>query len=304
MRIIITGGTGSIGVPTANTLHRAGHEVIVLTRSLAKVQQLQAHGTLDQGIQGVLWDTRTAAGWGHLLDTESAIVNLAGENLGKQRWSEVFQQVVLQSRLDALSAVHQVIEQAAIPPQVLIQASAVGYYGSRGSAILTEAAPPRSDLRGTMTDRWEAAAAGIPIRCCILRIGIVLDKNSGALPAFVMGSRFGLRQLGDGQQYIPWIHRQDVANSIAFLIQEPSASGVYNVSAPQPATNRQLVRTLAQVSGRLALFPIPALLLQTVMGPMARAVLDSQRVVPQRLLEAGFRFQYGDLAAALRDTLG
>jgi uncharacterized protein len=303
MRIIITGGTGSIGVPTANTLQRAGHQVIVLTRSLAKVQQLQAQRSLDQGIRAALWDTRTAQGWGHLLDTESAIVNLAGENLGKQRWSEAFQQVVLQSRLDALAAVRQAIDQAAVPPQVLIQASAVGYYGSRGTELLTEAAAPRTDLRGTMTDRWEAAAQDIPIRCCVLRIGIVLDKSSGALPAFVMGSRFGLRQLGDGQQVIPWIHRQDVANSIAFLIQEHTSSGVYNVTAPDPATNRELVRTLAQVTGRLSLFPIPAVLLQAVMGPMSRAVLDSQRVVPHRLLEAGFRFQYADLAAALRDTL-
>ncbi len=303
MRIIVTGGTGSVGVPLVQELAQAGHEVVVLTRSAAKAAAISASGRWSPRVRSLVWDGRTAAGWGDQVDGDSAIVNLAGENIGQGRWTPEFRQRVLQSRLDAAAAITQSITQAAAPPRVLIQASAVGHYGPRGDEPITEDTPPVADFRASVTVQWEAATADLPIRQCVLRIGIVLDRHAGALPPFLLASRFLASRLGDGRQYIPWIHHADTSGVIRFLIEQANASGVYNVCSPEPATNAAFFQSLAQVRHSLALFPVPGTVIRLAAGEKANAVLDSQRVIPKRLLEAGYRFRFPQLTDALRDLL-
>lgn len=298
MRILVTGGTGLIGVPLCHKLASSGHEVIVLTRNPA------AHaGRLSRRVRLEQWDGRTPAGWGHLLTGQTAIINLAGENPAHWRWTPAHRKRVLESRLHAAQAIAEAIHSAAQPPCVLLQASAVGYYGDCGDDLVIEASPPGDDWRAQVCVAWEDATAGLDVRRCLLRIGIVLDSQGGALPAMLLASRLYGKCMGSGKQWIPWIHTHDVARSIHFLLDEPKASGVFNLTAPHPETNRHLMQALSSITARPPLLPVPAWALWLALGEMATTVLDSQRVLPERLLALGFHFQFDSLVDALRHLL-
>lgn len=299
MRIIISGGTGSIGHPLANLLHEEGNDVFVLSRNPQK-------HTVNNNIQLIQWDSKTAQGWGHLINKDTALINLAGENPAASSWTDEHKQQVLTSRLNAASAMVEAVTKANEKPAVLLQASAVGYYGDMGASILTEDNAAGNNWRAQVCVDWEATVQSVPaqgIRTCILRIGIVLDKDNGALPSFIQAAKLMGRQLGDGQQWIPWVHNDDIAHMIRFLMLKESASGAYNLTAPQPATNSHFMQTLAEVINRPALVPVPAFALKLALGEMATTVLDSQRVIPQRLIDAGYDFQFPNLKTALHNLL-
>ncbi len=297
MRIIITGGTGLIGRPLAAMLAHGGHDVIVLSRNPGAY-------TLPHGVRAVQWDAKTHNGWGHLLDDpETAIVNLAGENPANWRWTQAHKQRVLQSRLDATHAVVGAIRAAKHPPQVLLQASAVGYYGDTGAAIVTESTPPGDDWRAQVCVDWEAAAASLSVRTAILRVGIVLDQQGGALPAFLAAANLFGSRLGPGTQWLPWVHNHDVAAAIRYLLKHDSAQGPFNLVAPNPLTNEAFMEVVARVRGRTPIIPVPAVALKLAMGEMATTVLDSQHILPKGLLDAGYEFHFPHAEAALRDIL-
>ncbi len=301
MRVIITGGTGLIGRALVQDLAHGDYEIVVLSRN----PTLAAHIFQQQGltnIQTVGWDAQTAQGWGELISRESAIANLAGASPAHWRWTQSYRARILESRLRAGEAVMQAIEHYG-PPEVLVQASAAGYYGDRGQELLTEASTPGQGFRAEVCRAWEASTAGAQTRRCILRTGFVLDTHAGAFPpllhfAHLLGSR-----LGDGQQWIPWIHKRDVAKAIRFLLEHRMLSGPFNLCAPEAATNEDFLRMVRRVLKRFSLFPLPAFALRVLLGELSTVVLDSQHLVPQRLGEAHFLFDYPRLDQALHHLL-
>jgi uncharacterized protein (TIGR01777 family) len=302
MRIIITGGTGLIGRPLSKRLQSQGHEVIVLSRNPAGVQGMPA------GVQLVRWDGKSAEGWGDLADGAGAIINLAGENLAAGRWSEARKQRIRQSRLDAGRAVVEAVEQASNKPGVLLQASAVGYYGPSQDEIITESSSAGNDFLARLCIDWEASTAAVEqhgVRRVILRTGIVLSNQGGAFPKLVLPFRlFAGGPLGNGKQWYPWLHEEDQIRAICFLLEEPQARGPFNLSAPTPVTNATMAKAIGQVMNRPAIFPVPGFALRAALGEMATVVLDGQRAIPQQLQSLGFTFTYPTVEEALRQLLG
>ncbi|MGD8398232.1 MAG: TIGR01777 family oxidoreductase [Anaerolineae bacterium] len=307
MRVIITGGTGQIGSDLAADLAADGHEVIVLTRSPE-----QATG-LAPGVRPVGWDGRTAKGWGHLADGADAIVNLAGANLAGSgffpaRWTEERKRIIRDSRVHAGEAVVEAVAQAQQKPGVVIQASGVGYYGDRQEGPVTEDDPPGDGFLARMAaDAWEPSTAPVEemgVRRAIIRTGGVFDADEGALPRLVLPFRlFVGGTIGGGDQWIAWIHQRDEVRAIRFLIEDPGASGPFNLTAPESVTNREMAKTLGRVLGRPVWIPLPGFVMRLAFGEVASVLLEGQPAVPQRLLERGFAFKFPDPESALRDLL-
>ena len=301
MRVIITGGTGLIGQALAESLAADGHEVISLSRNPDKA------GGLPQGARAVKWDGRSAQGWGQLADGADAIVNLAGESIAAGRWSEARKQAILQSRVEAGQAVVDAVKAATRKPRVVVQSSAVGFYGPRGSEKIAEDTSAGHDFLASVCQAWEASTAAVEplgVRRVIIRTGVVLDKNGGALPQMMLPFKlFAGGPLGGGRQGFPWIHLADEVAAIRFLIDQPSASGVFNLSAPNPLSNAQFGRVLGKVLGRPSFMPTPGIAMKMMFGEMSTLLLDGQFEIPQRLQQLGFTFRFADAEAALRDVL-
>src|SRR3990170_387251 len=293
MRVIIAGGSGLIGRALTENLTKDGHEVLILSRDPSKVRELPA------GARALAWDAKTAGGWGAQADGADAIVNLAGESLKGRgflpsRWTKRRKQAIRQSRLDAGAAVVAAIRQAKRKPKALVQASAVGYYGPHGSEPLDElAAPGRDFLAGVCVD-WEASTAEVEllgVRRAIARTGLPLTMRGGAFPLLVLPFRmFGGNTFGSGRQFYPWIHFDDAIAALRLLIENPEASGPYNISAPNPVSNRDFARTLGRVLHRPAWVPVPRFALQLALGEVSTVVMDGQRALPKKLVEDGFAF--------------
>jgi uncharacterized protein (TIGR01777 family) len=300
MRIVITGGTGLIGKALAEDLAQDGHEVFILTRS-------PRTGTNSHPcIHYVQWDGRTAQGWGHLSEEADALVNLAGENLSAGRWTARRKRLILDSRANAGAAVVQAVQQAQRKPRVLIQSSAVGYYGPDTPGLLAENTPPANDFLGRVVQAWEASTQPVEalgVRRAVIRSGVVLSPKAGALPRMLLPFKFFAGgPLGSGRQWLSWVHLEDEVRAIRFLIEHSKAQGAYNISA-EPLTNRQLARAIGKVMRRPAFFPVPAFLIRLLFGEMSTVVLDGQRVSSQRLESLGFRFRYPQAEPALADLL-
>lgn len=298
-RIVIPGGTGLIGRALAAALVARGEDVVVLSRR--PVADLR----LPPGVRGVLWDGRTSAGWLEEADGAAAIVNLAGESIAGGRWTADRKRRIVESRVDATGAVIEAIERAKRRPRALLQASAVGFYGDRGGEALDESSGPGAGFLAETTAAWERAseaAESLGARRVLLRTGLVLALDGGALAAMVRPFRFGLgARLGSGAQWMPWIHVDDEVAAIEFLLREESARGAFNLCAPAPVTNTEFTRLLARTLRRPAFAAAPAVALRALLGEMAVLVLGGQRLMPRRLLEAGYRFRFPKLDAALAD---
>ena len=300
MRVIITGGTGLIGRSLAGVLVDAGHDVVVLTRSPGKTDA-------PAEISYVAWDGRSADGWGPLVDGAGAVVHLAGASIAEGRWTAARRQVIERSRLDSGAAVVAAIRAAQRKPDVLIQASGVGYYGPLGDETVTEKAPAGRDYLARLAVDWEnstAAVESLGVRRCVIRTGVVLSTKGGALPRMMLPFRFFVGgPLGSGRQWFPWIHMEDEVGAIRFLLEHPHAKGVFNLSAPAPVRNAEFGRALGKAMGRPALLPLPAFALRLLFGEMATALLDGQRAMPQALSELGYRFRHPAVEPALRDLI-
>ncbi len=299
MRVIITGGTGLIGRALAADLAAAGHEVVVLSRTP------QSAGALA-GVRVERWDAATAAGWGALADGAGAIVNLAGEEIA-HRWTSGRKRRIGESRLNAGRAVVEAVQAASRKPAVVIQSSAVGYYGPRGDDEVAEDAPPGSDFLANLCVDWEASTAPVEelgVRRAIIRTGAVLARDGGALPRMMLPFRLGIGgKLGSGRQWFPWIHMADEVAAIRFLIERDDTSGAFNLCAPNPLTNAEFSRALGRAMRRPSLAPAPGFVMRLMFGEMAMVLLEGQRQTPRRLQEAGFEFRFPQADAALRDLL-
>lgn len=300
MRVIITGGTGLIGQNLATELKSRGHEIILLSRNPDKAKA-------PAGVAVKKWDGVSSVGWLDLVDGNTAIVNLAGESIGERRWTDERKALILNSRIHAGQAVTEAITEAHHKPKVLIQASAVGYYGPRHDEEITEDAPAGNDFLAEVCKQWEASSTGVDtvgVRRVVIRIGVVLSLAGGALPRMLTPMWLYIGgPLGSGEQWFPWIHIQDTAQAIRFLIENEKSSGVYNLSAPNPVTNGEFTHHLGKVMQRPAVLPAPGFALKMMLGEMATLVLDGQRVVPHRLLADGFAFTYTEPRPAIQALL-
>lgn len=302
MRTIVTGGSGLLGRALVSELARAGEEVIVLSRTPERVRGLPASA------RAVRWDGRTARGWAEWANGARAVVNLAGENLASGRWTPERRRRIRESRVQAGDAVVEAVRQTAAKPAVVIQASAVGYYGPRGDERVDETAPPGGDFLADVCVAWEASTAAVEelgVRRAVLRTGVVLSRAGGALPRLLLPFRlFAGGPLGSGRQWYPWIAVADEIAAIRFLLEQPAAAGAFNLTAPEPVTNAELARAIGRALGRPALLPTPAVALRLLLGDMATVVLDGQRAVPRRLEELGFTWRYPSIDRALAAVLG
>ncbi len=302
MKVLVTGGTGLIGRRLCKALVDRGDEVVVLSRNPDRAKNMPS------GVELLRWDGRTPAGWGKVVGEADAVVNLAGENIASGRWTEERKRRIRQSRLDAGKAIVEAVADSAEKPAVLIQASAVGYYGPHGDETVTEETPAGNDFLARLAVEWEESTAPVEamgVRRSIIRTGIVLASEGGALPRMVLPFRFFVGgPLGDGRQWMPWIHISDEVKAILFLMDHENASGPFNLSAPNPVTNEEFARTIGRVMGRPAFMRVPAFALKLLLGEMATVVLDGQRAIPERLTGAGYDFQFDRLLPALEEIMG
>ncbi len=299
MKIIVTGGTGLIGQTLTKDLADHGNEVWVLSRHPGEKD-------LPGGVRAAGWDAKTAQGWEELAGQADAIINLAGANIGARPWSNERKRIIRESRVNAGQAIVAAVRQGA-HPKVVLQIAGVGYYGVHGDEPLDERdAPGKDDLAHVAAD-WEESTrpvAEMGVRHVIMRAGVVLAPKGGVLAPFILQNRlFAGGPLGSGRQWISWIHIQDLIRAIHFYLEREDARGIFNTTSPNPVTNAEFERAVATAMRRPYWIPAPSFMLRLVLGEMSTLVLDGQRVLPKRLLEMGFQFEYPTLEAALADLL-
>jgi uncharacterized protein len=290
MQVLITGGSGFIGRALARTLAAEGHGVTVLSRTPAAARGVLPPSTVVvPDLAGV---------------TADAVVNLAGESLGTHRWNAARKRAFIDSRVDTTRRLVEWVQHLPRRPAVMVSGSAVGYYGARGDEPLTEDAVPGDEYQSALCRAWEdeaRRAEALGVRVCRIRIGIVLGPDGGALAAMRLPFQLGLGgHLGDGRQWMSWIHRADLVALILWLLTG-SQAGAYNATAPQPVTNREFARTLAASLRRPAVLPMPAPMVRLLVGEMAHLLLTGQKVLPARAQAEGFTFRFPELAGALQE---
>jgi len=307
MRVVITGGTGPIGRLLVRDLTGHGHEVTILSRNPDRHQ-----ATLPSGVFIRRWDPQTMGDWVESIDGTDVVVNLAGEGIAgsrfiPDRWTAKKKRRILESRLKAGSAIVQAIEAATKKPGLLVQASAVGYYGPKESEVNLESSPAAGDFLATVCVQWEAvteAVESLGLRRVIVRTGLVLSAESGPLPRLILPFKLLTGgYFGSGRQYYSWIHIEDEIRALRFLIENETARGAFNLTAPKPVTAKDFGRALGRVLSRPFYLPIPGFAMRLALGEVATVVLDGQRAVPRKLEELGFAFRFNEIEEALADLL-
>ena len=301
MRVTVTGATGLIGPRLVAAMQARGDDVTVLTRDPDK-----ARSALGD-VQAVAWpDPAGSPAPAEALSGRDAVVHLAGEPVS-QRWNPGSKARILSSREAGTRNLVAGIEAAAPRPPVLVSSSAVGYYGARGDERIPESTPPGDDFLAAVCVAWEreaAAAEALGVRVAIVRTGIVLDAEGGALAKMLPFFKLGVGgPVAGGRQYMPWIHLGDLVDLYLAAVDDPAYSGALNGAAPEPVSNRTFSKVLGRVLKRPAFAPVPALAVRVLYGEMAEIVAEGQRAVPERPLELGFRFRHAELEPALRDAL-
>jgi uncharacterized protein (TIGR01777 family) len=297
MNILITGGTGFIGRALCADLLGDGHELTVLSRQAAeRVRAVCGAVTPLGSLRQIPRDARF-----------HVVINLAGEPITDARWTPARKVLLNTSRSGLTRDLIAALDRLEHKPEVLLSGSAVGYYGNQGDRSLTETSPPHAGYAHTLCAEWEAAARRaetLGVRVCVLRTGLVVGRDGGFLKRMVPMFRLGLGgRLGDGKQWMSWIHLSDHLAIQKHLLRHPELSGAFNLTAPHPVTNEEFTRTLARRLNRPARLPVPAIVLRLAFGEMADLLLGGQRVLPERIMQAGYRFRFADLADALEDAL-
>jgi hypothetical protein len=301
MRVLISGGRGLIGTALTKSLLTDGHSIWALTR-----REPESIST-TKGLTFVYWDGCTTTGWGNLVSNMDAVVNLAGENLAKWPWTKKQKKRFWDSRVNAGKALTEAIRSASPRPKVLIQASGINHYGTIGGTA-DESTPPGDDFLARLTVAWEGATKDVEssgVRRCIVRQGVVLAPQGGLFSLMALPVRlFAGGPLGSGKQAVPWIHLDDVVGVIRFLLENDQTSGVYNLIAPEAVSNADFYRTMAKALHRPYWFRTPAFLLKLALGEMSVLVVEGRLATPNRLLEAGYRFQVEELGEAMKRLVG
>lgn len=299
MRVLIIGGSGLIGGALAESLVKDSHEAVVLSRSPERQR-------LPRGARAAGWDGRTLGSWVSELERADAVVNLAGERIFG-RWTAAKKKRIRGSRVETSRLVAEAFAVVRRRSLVLVQGSAVGYYGDTGDAVVDESFPSGNDFLARVAVEWEAASASVEalgVRRPIVRTSIVLSRRGGALkPLRLAFGAFLGGPLGDGRQWMPWIHEADEVGAIRFLLESPAATGPFNLAAPEATRNDDLSRALAKALRRPSWLPAPKLAVRLALGELGDTLLSGQRAVPARLLALGFRFRFPTLEQALAEML-
>lgn len=311
MRILISGGTGFIGKALVNNLTQGDHQISILSRNPEKHQAMYNHS-----IRFIKWDGNSTNNWGEIIEKTDAVINLAGENIAGNSFISIFfkrftpdrKRTLLESRINATNALVQAINNASHKPSVFIQASAVGYYGDREDEFLYETASPGNDFAAQLCKQWEEGLLKLKtshIRQVILRTaGVVMGKTGGAFPFLLLPYRLFMGgPLGDGKQWMSWIHIDDEIKAIRFLLETDHAQGVFNVCSPNPVTNIEFGKTIAKIIHRPFWLPIPKFAFNFILGEKAKILLASQRQIPDKLMQLNFEFSYPVLSKALHYLL-
>lgn len=293
MNILITGGTGFIGKALCTELNKQGYTVIVLSRTAKQSSSTLKYIQQLQELDGIPVD---------------AVINLAGEPLAAKRWNEQRKVTFVRSRTEVTRQLYDYFKQQDYSPKTIISGSAIGYYGACQNEILDEQSPAGSGFAAQLCQQWEAEAQAfkqLGSRLCIARIGVVLGPNGG--PFTEMRRSFDMKvaaRLGHGQQWLSWIHLDDMVNSLVFLLQQESADGVFNCTAPEAVTNATFTDAMRKSTGAFFNIPLPALALRAIVGEMADEILlVGQRVAPKHLSELGFGFDFTCIDMAIADIL-
>ncbi|MDB5153371.1 MAG: hypothetical protein JWR54_2122 [Mucilaginibacter sp.] len=293
--ILITGGTGLIGKLITDTLLNRGYEVSHLSRKTGNNPRVKTY----------LWDVANGEIDEHCIDRVDTVLHLAGTGIAGKRWRDKRKKELIESRVKSIGLIYRLIKSKPNKVNTVISASATGYYGSRGDELLTEESLPNNDFLALCCIAWEKAAdegRSLGLRVLKFRTGVVLHKSGGALPQMAMPVRFGVgAAFGSGKQWIPWIHWQDVVEMYLYGIENIHLTGIYNMAAPQPVTNKQLMKALARQLRR-PLWPlkVPSLIFKILLGEMSLLILGSAKVSAQKIENDGFIFKYPGLAEALK----
>lgn len=290
--ILITGGTGLIGQRITDLLEEKGYQVAWLSRSA------------QSGRKSFVWNIEKQEIDPEAMEWADAIIHLAGAGVAEKRWTPERKKLILESRTQSTQLLHDALEKSAKRPNTFISASAVGYYGfDTGTTLVDESSPAGSDFLAEVVKAWEKEVKTIEsldVRTVMLRIGIVLDAHGGALGEILKPPVAA--PLGTGDQWMSWIHSEDLARMFVFALEKTTLQGVYNAVGPNPATNQQLTQEAAYAKGKTYIgFGVPGFLLRLILGEMAGMVLGGNRVSCQKIQKAGFQFEFFELSAALKD---
>lgn len=300
MNVWIFGGTGFIGRKLTEVLLHYGYQVFVVTRNREGI----AKG-LGEGVYIIEWDNSKPLSAIRPKEID-VVVNLAGESIGSRRWSNSVKREIIESRIKTTQAIVTAINSHMIQPKLLINASAVGYYGPQNDEIIIEGEEAGNDFLAKVCQAWEKEAYQVETgltRVISIRIGLVLG-NEGALKKMALPFKFFVGgPLGTGDQWLSWIHVQDLTHLIKFSIEHEELSGTMNGTAPEPVKMKDFCKVLGEVMKRPSWFPVPEFLLKTVLGQMSEMLLHGQRVMPKKAVDAGFEFRFPKLRAALEDVL-
>lgn len=296
MNILITGGTGFIGQELRESLLKEGHHLVIITRSPKKYED---EATSNQRF--ISWEDDLVAE----MENCDAVINLAGENIFGQRWNEEVKKRIYDSRIDSTRSLVEAMSKADNKPSIFVSASASGIYGDQGDTILTEEAKPADDFLAEVCSDWEAESqktSEFGVRVANPRIGIVFEEGGGALEKMIPPFKFFVGgPIGDGKQYMSWIHRTDLVKALIFPIKNEDLKGAYNVCSPNPATMNEVSETLGEVMNRPSFFRVPKFALDIAFGEAAQPITGSIRMQPKKLQVHGFEFRFEELEEALAD---
>ncbi|MEH1900783.1 thylakoid membrane protein ThyD [Nostoc sp.] len=305
MKVAITGATGFVGSRLIQRLHGEGNKIVVLTRNTAFAQKVFPSEAFPN-LEIVAYTPNVSGSWQNVIATCDGVVNLAGEPIGEGRWTPERKQEILNSRKLGTQKIVEAIANANPKPTVLINASAIGYYGTSETAAFDETSLSGNDFLAQVCQAWEAEAKKVKdagVRLVILRFGIVLG-NGGALGKMISPFKlFAGGPIGSGRQWFSWIHVDDLVNLIVQALTKPEIEGVYNATAPNPVRMADLSQTLGRVMNRPSWLPVPAFAIEALLGDGAIVVLEGQQVIPKRTVETGFEYKYPNLQSALTQIL-
>ncbi|MEH2311525.1 MAG: TIGR01777 family oxidoreductase [Nostoc sp.] len=305
MKVAITGATGFVGSRLIQRLHEKGHKVVVLARNTAFAQKVFPSEAFPN-LEIVAYTPNASGSWQSVIASCDGVVNLAGEPIAEGRWTPERKQEILNSRKLGTQKIVETIANANPKPTVLVNASAIGYYGTSQSATFDETSLSGNDFLAQVCQAWETEARKVKdagVRLVILRLGIVLG-NGGALGKMIPPFKlFAGGPIGSGRQWFSWIHVDDLVNLILQALTKPEIEGVYNATAPNPVQMADLSQTLGRVMNRPSWLPVPAFAIEALLGDGAIVVLEGQQVLPKRTVQTGFEYKYPNLQSALTQIL-
>jgi uncharacterized protein (TIGR01777 family) len=302
-KIIITGATGLIGEKLCKNLISNGNEITLFTGNPSKAEAL-----IKGAKEYVYWNYHKPEEWGNHIEGKDAVIHLAGASIAGKRWTESYKELILESREISTQNLVKAIGKAIQKPGLFISSSAVGYYGNAGNEILTEESKNGNDFLSEVCRVWETSAEKVEsfgVKRISIRTGIALSIEGGAFPKMLQPFRLFIGgPMGSGKQWFPWIHIEDLIQIYLYALNNPSVNGIINAVSPNPVTAKEFAKCIGKTIHRPSFFPVPLSALKIAIGEAAESIVASQRAIPKKLLDAGFKFKFEKIEDALKDLLG